>query len=187
VLGLRSVFSLPVSLKANWVLQVTQLRPSEDYLAATRRAMLVMAAGPVWLVTAGLSLGLRPWHAAVEHLMVLALAGSILVDLSLLKVEKIPFACSYLPGKSNIQYMFWAFAVGFLPIAMEIANCEQWALARALRTGAMLAIFGAAALGLWMWNRRQARRAVLYYEETEPEVITTLGLTGMVMEARPPV
>jgi hypothetical protein len=184
VLGLRSVFSLPVSLKANWVLQVTQLRPSQDYLAAARRAMLVMAAGPVWLVTAALSLGLRPWHAAVEHLIVVALAGSILVDLSLLNVEKIPFACSYLPGKSNIQYMFWGFAVGFLPIAMEIANGEMAAFASARLTAVMLSIFAAVALGLWQTNRRRARWAVLYYEEREPEVITTLGLTGMVLENR---
>jgi hypothetical protein len=184
VLGLRSVFSLPVSLKANWVLQVTQLRPSEEYLAATRRAMVVMAAGPVWLVVSALSLGLRPWHAVVEHLVLLALAGSILVDLSLLNVSKVPFACSYLPGKSNIQYMFWAFAVGFLPIAMEIANWEQWSFARGRRMAAMLGIFGALALGSWLANRHRAREATLYYEEQEPEVITTLGLTGMVMENR---
>jgi hypothetical protein len=146
--------------------------------------MVVMAAGPVWLVVSALSLGLRPWHAVVEHLVLLALAGSILVDLSLLNVSKVPFACSYLPGKSNIQYMFWAFAVGFLPIAMEIANWEQWSFARGRRMAAMLGIFGALALGSWLANRHRAREATLYYEEQEPEVITTLGLTGMVMENR---
>ena len=186
VVGLRSIFSLPVSLRANWVLQVTQLRPSQEYLAATRRAMVVMAAAPVWLVAAGLSLGFRPWHAVVEHLIVLALVGSILVDLSLLNVSKIPFACSYLPGKSNVQFMFWAFAVGFMPIAMEVANAEMAAFTRPLRMAAMLAILGALALGSWLANRHRARSAVLYYEEQESQVITTLGLTGMVMEDRPP-
>lgn len=182
VLGLRSVFSLPVSLKANWVLQVTQLRPSRDYLAAARRAMLVMSAGPVWLVAAGLSFCYRPWHAVVDHLIVLALIASILVDLSLLNVSKIPFACSYLPGKSNIQYMFWAFAVGLLPIAMEIANWEARSFASARRTAWMLSILGSLALGAWLVNRYRARSAVLYYEEMEPQVITTLGLAGMVMD-----
>jgi hypothetical protein len=186
VVGLRSVHSLPVSLKANWVLQVTQLRPSQEYLAATRRAMLVMAAGPVWLVAAALSLSYRPWSGVAEHLAVLALLASIMTDLSLINVSKIPFACSYLPGKSNVQYMFWAFAVGFMPIAMEIANWEHWAFANGRRTAAMLGIFGALAVGFWAVNRHRARSAVLYYEETEPEVITTLGLSGMVMEDRLP-
>ena len=182
IVGLRSVFSLPVSLKANWVLQVTQLRPSQDYLTATRRAMLVMAAGPVWLVVAALSLSYRPWSAVVEHLTMLALLASILTDLSLIGVSKIPFACSYLPGKSNIQYMFWAFAVGFLPIALEIAHAEMWAFAGAVRLAAMLAILGALAFGLWALNRRRARSAVLYYEEQEPATITTLGLSAMVLQ-----
>ena len=182
VLGLRSVFSLPVSLKANWVLQVTQLRPSKDYLAAARRSMVIMAAGPVWLVAAALSLCFRPWSAVVEHLIALALIGSSLVDLSLLKVSKIPFACSYLPGKSNIQYLFWVFAVGFLPVAMEIANWEARSFASARRTAAMLTILSTVALGSWLANRHRARSAVLYFEESEPEVITTLGLSGMVME-----
>lgn len=185
VAGLRSIFSLPISLKANWVLQVTQLCPSQEYLAATRRAMIVMAAGPVWLVAAGLSLCFRPWHAVVEHLVVLALIGSILVDLCLMNVSKIPFACSYLPGKSNIQYVFWAFGVGFLPIAMEIANGEMAAFGSARRVAVMLVILGGLAAGLYAVNRHRARAAVLYYEELEPEVITTLGLSGMVMEERP--
>jgi hypothetical protein len=185
VLGLRSIFSLPVSLRANWVLQATQLRPPQDYLAATRRAIVVMAAGPVWLVAAALSLCFRPWHAAVEHLIVLALTGSILVDLSLLNVSKIPFACSYLPGKTNIQYMFWAFAVVLIPIAMMVANQEMVAFANPRRMAVMLAILAGLALGSRLANRYRARSAVLYYEEQEPDVITTLGLTGMVMEDRP--
>jgi hypothetical protein len=40
----------------------------------------------------------------------------------------------------------------------------------------MVAILAAIAAGLWAVNRRQARSAVLHYEELEPEVITTLGI-----------
>jgi hypothetical protein len=187
VLGLRSIFSLPVSLRANWVLQVTQLQPAQNYLAATRRALVILSAGPVWLVAAGLSLCFRPWHAAIEHLIVLLLVGSILVDLSLLNVSKIPFACSYLPGKTNIQYMFWAFAVVLIPIAMMVANQEMAAFASPRRMAVMLTVFAALALGSRLANRYRARSAVLYYEEEEPEVITTLGLTGMIMEDRPQI
>lgn len=182
VVGVRSVFSLPVSLKANWVIQVTELRSPRHYIAATRRAMLVISAGPVWLVTAALSLAFRPWSAVMEHLVVLALVASIMTDLCLINVSKIPFACSYLPGKSNVQYVFWAFAVGFVPIAMGIANQEVAAFARPPRLIAMIAILTALALALWAFNRSRSKRAVLCYEETEPEVITTLGLSGMVRQ-----
>jgi hypothetical protein len=188
VVGLRSIFSLPVSLKANWVLQVTQLGPPEKYIAATRRAMLVMATVPVWLTAAGLALCYRPWHQAAEHLLVLALAGSIITDTCLIGVSKIPFACSYLPGKSNVQYVFWAYAAVFTPLAMSFSRYEQEVLDRPLAYIELVAALAIAAAGLWTVNRRQAKTAVLYYEEQEPEPITTLGI-GMLrpMDAKMPV
>jgi hypothetical protein len=178
VVGLRSIFSLPVSLRANWILQVTQLRASEHYIAATRRALLLMAALPVWVVVALLSLGYRPWPHVAVHLVVLALVGSILTDLSLVGVSKIPFACSYLPGKSNIQYMFWAFVVVFVPIAMEFSNYEQRAIRHPRPCAVMLAVLGTMATGVWAFNRRRSKLAALYYEELPTVVITTLGLNS---------
>ena len=176
VLGLRSIFSLPVSLKANWVLQVTQLNPSEDYIAATRRAMLAMATFPVWLTAAGLALFYRPWHQVAEHLLVLALAGSIITDVSLIGVSKIPFACSYLPGKSNVQYIFWAYTAFFVPLAVGFSSYEQSVLDRPFAYAELVSALSVAALGLWLLNRHRARSAVLYYEELELETITTLGI-----------
>ena len=176
VLGLRSIFSLPVSLKANWVLQVTQLSPSENYIAAARRAVLAMATIPVWLTAAGLALFYRPWHQLAEHLLVLALAGSIITDLSLIGVSKIPFACSYLPGKSNVQYVFWAYALVFIPLAISFASYEKSVLDRPLIFSVLVAELCVAALGLWLFNRHRAESAVLYYEDEEPEVLTTLGI-----------
>lgn len=176
VLGLRSIFSLPVSLRANWVLQITQLRPAEDYLAATRRAVMVMATIPVWLTAAALSLCYRPWTLAAEHLVVLAVAGSIVTDAVLIGAEKIPFACSYLPGKTNVQYLFWAIVVGVTPLALVFSRYELSVLRDPLRfralLGAMLVVAGA----LWWWNEARARSTVLHYEDVEAEVVTGLHI-----------
>jgi hypothetical protein len=176
VAGLRGILSLPVSLKANWVLQVTQLSPPERYIAATRRAMLLMATIPVWASAAGLSLCYRPWHQVAEHLLVLALAGSIMTDITLVGVSKISFACSYLPGKSNVQFMFWAFVIVFIPLAMMFSHYEQSVFDHPRSYTLLVAILLIAALILWLFNRHQAKSAVLYYEESEPEVITTIGI-----------
>jgi len=178
VVGLRSVFSLPISLNANWVLRVTQLYPSENYIAAARRTLITLAILPVWLCSALLSLCFRPLHLSAAHLTVLALVGFILTDLSLIGVSKIPFACSYLPGKSNIQYIFWGFLVIFFPIAKMFANYEQRALHLSFQYVSMISALAAVGIELWVFNRHHARSAVLYYEELPPEVITTLGLSS---------
>jgi len=180
VVGLRSTFALPVSLNANWVLRVTQLNPSQRYIAGARRALLLLSAGPAWGLAALLGLGFRPWSHVAEHLGMLAVVGWILAELCLLGVEKIPFACSYLPGKTNLQYLFWGFVIVFFPVAMSLANLEMRVLGDPLRYGALAGTLGALAAGLWAMNRHRARSAVLYYEELEPEVITTLGIGSWV-------
>jgi hypothetical protein len=60
VLGLRSVFALPISLKANWVLRVTQLRPTASYIAATRSTLLLLSVVPMLAISALLGLNYRP-------------------------------------------------------------------------------------------------------------------------------
>jgi hypothetical protein len=177
ILGLRGVFSLPISLKANWILRVTQLRPTKDYVAATRRSLLLFGLAPILILSAALSVHFRPWSHSAEHLAFLAIFGCVLVELSLIHFDKVPFTCSYLPGKTNIQVVFWGFAFVFLILGLLVGTWELAALAHPRDYCTLVGVSAAAAVALWLFNRIHARSAVLYYEETLPEVITRLGLT----------
>jgi hypothetical protein len=177
VVGLRNVFPLPISLTANWVLRTTQLCPPQKYIAATRRTQLLFAVLPVWLASACLSFFYRPWYQVAEHLVVLALLGFAFAEMSLIGFHKVPFTCSYLPGKSNFQLTFWAFVVVLLILSVSFAPFEQSVLGEPVHFAELIAALGAAALGLWRFNHHRAKTAVLYFEEIPEEVITTLGLT----------
>jgi hypothetical protein len=186
VVGLRNVFSLPISLTANWVLRITQLHPTQKYLAATRWSLILFAALPVWIGSALLSFSFRPLHEIAAHLAILALLGFIFVDLSLIGFYKVPFTCSYLPGKSNIQFVFWGFLILFLPLAMLGAEYERRWLNDPVRFACMIGALVAVAFGLWAFNRYRAKSAVLYFEELPEEVITTLGLTKHILITEAP-
>ena len=54
----------------------------------------------------------------------LSLFGALLVELSLYGFQKIPFTCSYLPGKGNLQYVFWISAFLALPLVSAAARLE---------------------------------------------------------------
>jgi hypothetical protein len=176
VLGLRGIFALPISLNANWMLRTTQLRPTHHYIAATRRALLVLGAAPIWTICAALSLHLRPRTQAAEHLAFLALLGGFLVELSLIRFDKVPFTCSYLPGKSNIQAVFWGFALILITLGPLIGGYELSTLNNPLHYAITMLAAATAILALWIINRLHAQSAVLYFEEQPPEVITRLGL-----------
>jgi hypothetical protein len=176
VFALRSVFSLPISLTANWVLRITQICPTEKYIAATRRLVLCFAVVPVWLISASLSLAFRPFAQVAAHLVALGLLGCVLAELSLIGFYKVPFTCSYLPGKSNVQLLFWGFVIVLIGVVIPAVEFEQRALTDPFRYICMLIFLSAAAYGLWAFNRKRAQSAVLYFEELPDEVITTLGL-----------
>ena len=179
VIGLRSVYALPISLTANWVLRTTQLRSSEKYIAATRRSLLLFAAAPVWLISALLALTYRPLSQAAAHLVILALLGLILADLNLIGFYKVPFTCSYLPGKSNIQFSFWVFLLVFVPLALFGAIRELRALTHPFQYACIVVTLAIIAAGLWAFNQNRSRTAVLYFEELPEEVFTTLRLMSI--------
>lgn len=176
VFGLRSIFSLPISLHANWMLRTTQLSPAEKYVAATRSTLLLLAVAPVWLMSAMLSLSFRPAEYVVVHLLLLALLGWIFVELALINFYKVPFTCSYLPGKVHVQVLFWCFLLLVFVFSLVAAEIEMPSLASPMRILLLLLCATAAASSLLVFNQRRAKSAILYFEELAPELITSLGL-----------
>jgi hypothetical protein len=178
VVGLRSAFSLPVSLNANWVMRITELWPSQNYTSATRRSILLLAVVPVCVSSALCLLRYEPPLQAAAHLLVLALLGSILADLNLLSFHKIPFSCSYLPGKSNIQFAFWAYLLVFVPVTIQGAQYEDRALHHPILYLCLISGLAITSWGLWALNSHLSKSATLHFEEFLPDEITTLGLSG---------
>ena len=122
-LGVRTMFSLPLDLRANWLFRVTPDQERSVCLAAARRALLTLAVLPVVAAFGALLLWFWPWRPAIEHLLLLGLLGSVLTDLSLRGFRKIPFTCSYLPGKSKVHLVFW---FGVIPLVMAVHKAAAW-------------------------------------------------------------
>ena len=140
--------------------------------------MLLFAVLPVWLISAAFALLYRPITQVAAHLVLLALLGFILADLNLLGFYKVPFTCSYLPGKSNIQFSFWIFILAFVPLTLLGAIRELDALSRPVLYSCIVLTLTAIAAGLQTFNRNRSRSAVLYFEELPEDVLTTLKLTS---------
>jgi hypothetical protein len=177
VVGLRKVFSLPIWLGANWVFRITQIDSSRAYMAATRRALLILGVLPVWCIAGLVSLRFRPLSLVTVHLAVLALFGVIACDISLIGFQKLPFTCSYLPGKANVQFMFWGLVIVILPLAALAAMLELQSLHNLRQCVVMMIVLAAVSTGLWAFHRYRAKSADLHFEEVPPEEVTTLGLT----------
>jgi hypothetical protein len=107
VIGTRVIFAMPLDLGANWTFRIAPLPGLPECMAANRRTLLLLAVAPIWTGWAVIFLWLWPWWPAVGHVVVFALLGVLTAEISLGGFHKIPFTCSYLPGKSNLHLTFW--------------------------------------------------------------------------------
>jgi CubicO group peptidase (beta-lactamase class C family) len=189
VVGARVVFAFPLELRANWIFRIVGVQGGREILAASRRALLLLSVAPVWLISAVVCLRLWPWYQAAGHLLGLGLLGTALVDLALRGFRKIPFTCSYLPGKSQVHMIFLG-ALGLGWLVAQSATFEQQALQEPRTIVAMLALLGVVATGV-RWSMAFLARLDdrdLQFEEVPTPAVFELGLQrdGVITVGPPP-
>jgi len=177
VVGTRVVFAMPLDLRANWIFRIAGVHGGPESLAASRRSLLLLSVIPVWLPSAILCLWLWPWRQAAGHLVVLGLVGMILADICLCGFRKIPFTCSYLPGKSRVHMVFLG-ALGLMYLVLLGVRFGRQALREPCSTATMLALFGLAAVCV-RWGTSALARSEeegLQFEEAPAPAVMELGL-----------
>jgi len=178
IVGARAVYALPASQPASWVFRLTAVHPPVSYFAAIRKSMFVLVAGPVWIACAILYLSIWPSRPALEHLALLAALGVFIVQRALYRFRKIPFACSYLPGRANLHVRVYAFGVLFLFLADSGSRLEVWAMERPADFVILLAVI----LALAVWARRRTAEFAnapgnrIQFEDLPPADIFALDL-----------
>ena len=176
-LALRVVASIPISLPANWIIRITQVRSAKDYHRAIRWSWLTLGVAPVLVSIAAFLLAASPWRPALGHFCVMFWLGILLVEICLYTLRKIPFTCSYLPGKAGIHIAFWVCVIFFLRLLHDAAELEGRLLHRLLGGIMMVVIVALAAIGMrHLGASRAALTEELLFEEAYPAEVTSLGL-----------
>jgi hypothetical protein len=178
ILAIRVVASIPISLRANWILRVTQVRPARHYQRAVRFSWLALGVAPVLFLLAGAFLAAYPWRQVLGHLVTMLLLGLLLIELCLYTFQKIPFACSYLPGKANIHFAFWAFLLFFIRWLKDGATFEGRMLNDLLSGVLMILFLAIAAAGVrWLTEVGGSSAGELLFEEENAAEIIALKLS----------
>jgi hypothetical protein len=175
VMAVRLVISMPLMLRANWIFRMTEIRGVNTYLSAIRRAFFVLAAIPAWLLMAILFILRWPTWRIAGHLLLLALVGTIVVELSLYGFHKLPFTCSYLPGQSKVLVVFWGCLLVWVPLVA--ARFEMRILNKPLDFIGTAILLALVAVGV-RWRTTAAAKSAekLTFEEEYPPELFSLNL-----------
>jgi hypothetical protein len=177
--GMRVIFAIPTELKANWVFQLSEADGRKECLSGVRKAMFVFGVLPLFVALAPLYALLWGWPAALFHTFFDIALSLLLIELLLVKFHRIPFTCSYLPGKSNITAFWFIYWWGFATYAYSMASLEAWALQRPLRMAGFY-LLGCAVVAATYFYRNQhlAEGFTLVFEDQPEPVIRTLNLSA---------
>lgn len=170
--GFRAVFQFPAELGANWIFRLTEAKWTELARSATRKAALAVSL--IALLAIALPLELEAWHwpIVLEHCAVQIVAAALLVEAMFWNFDKVPFTCSYFPGRASLALLVVLYVYGVTGYSFHMADLEI-AMEKNGLIAASFFVIAVAALTL-AWRRRPQAESVRF-DGSEPEV-QTLGL-----------
>jgi hypothetical protein len=179
LVGLRLAAAFPASLEANWIFRLTERPGSPDYASGVRAAAMRIA---VWPVLAALSVPYAllwgPWKALAYLVLALAVAR-VTLEWLFFAFPKVPFTCSYLPGKANLRLTWPVPAAILLVYCAVLPPLAERLLTRPVSfTAALLALVAARVALARVGRHAQARRGRLLFDEQGYPPFTRLELEG---------
>jgi predicted permease len=175
--GMRQLFALPVELRANWLFQLTERDDRLAWMRGVERFVYLVGLVPVLAVggvLAGIKGGLL---VGLAWTTVAGLFAACAFEILFKGWRKLPFTCSYLPGKRpmivNVA-IFLFLSPGLLPFA--------WIIYHSATNPASLLVVLALEYGLWTLLRRARLRTwgvlPLRYEEAQESDVDVFALNS---------
>jgi hypothetical protein len=178
ITGLRAAFNFPAELRANWIFQMAENEDCAVHIRGVRKWVIVMALAPLTMALAPFEIWMRGWRLATIHLTFALVLALVLLHLLLVWFRKIPFTCSYFPGKTSMAVVTLIYIAGFGVYVFWMGRLET----RLIDAPASLAIYYALSiLALAGLERLEQRELsiddVLIYEDQPDPVVRSLELS----------
>ena len=172
LVGIRAIVAVPSEPKARWVFRACEPADRPAAVSGTRDTMMQL----VVLPTTALALlqGLLFWDlsATVSHAAFCLVMGRLLAELLVPRTGKLPFACTYYPGKSRIFTLWPLYLVAFFTYSVALAEIDRVLTTRPAKLAWVCAGATLVAHGIVIYRRRVlGALTALRFEEEDPDAI----------------
>ena len=124
LIGMRSVVNIPKSLEANWIFRITEEHSLNHYVSGLRKGILLYVLCPLFTLVFVFFSFLYGWEIGFLHSLYGVVWGGLFIEVLFLRFHKIPFACSYLPGKAKVHFFWMVYFVAFVLYVSLISKVE---------------------------------------------------------------
>jgi hypothetical protein len=156
LIGIRLIYTVPAEISANWIFQISDGAKFPESLCALRRAMLIQVLLPVQMVFFLMSCIFQGWSIAFPTLVFGLLLSLLWLEGLFLRWNRVPFACTYQPGKAKIQILwplYWGLFYFYSSVMASLESCLLQ------NSAAFLTVCGLMLMGTW-GIRKYARSRV---------------------------
>jgi hypothetical protein len=175
VAAVRTALLLPLDVRANWVFRLTENPATKpELIASVERSLIWLAIVPYVVLTfvvQGVVLGTT---TAVRAALPTALLGLVLVEWVLRHWRRIPFTCTYIPGKRPLAHSMLLTLAAFVVFINIGGGLIHVSLDRPLQ---YLILCGALLLAFVRLRRTRLSSSdgvALEFEDTLPDVVTVI-------------
>ncbi|MFC2167441.1 hypothetical protein ACFLRW_00510 [Acidobacteriota bacterium] len=176
LLGIRSVVNIPLSLDANWIFRLTEESSLNHYLSGLKKGILFYVLFPLFTLVFLLFTLLYGWDIGFLHSFYGVMWGGLFIELLFLKFHKIPFTCSYLPGKAKVHIFWLVYFVVFVIYVSLISKLELVLLYNPFLLLLFIGFSCICFLGLRYYQNNYLFKNlhITYEEKLEPAMVTLL-------------
>ena len=174
VAGVRLLVDRPAALDANWVFRLTESPRLSKYTDGLKKAVLLRIVLPVFIAVLVLHVLIWDLPKASAHAAFGFVVTALGVEAAFYRYRKVPFACSWVPGRLKVHYLFLPFALGSLFGMAILAVIEKSILADISRGAIFLAAAAIAAILLRAGNRRFYRTTTLLFDDAPDAALIEL-------------
>jgi hypothetical protein len=177
LVGLRFIFTVPADLQANWVFKIIDKHFLKRSFVGIHKFMLTAIIIPLLVIFAPCYLMIWPPAVVLGHIVYALILSLILIELLLFGFMKLPFTCSYLPGKAKIILLGPIYVLTCYLYSYGMTAVEQWVLKDVSNYLVFILI---SAIVLFLLYRRSAlflrQNSAILFEESPPEERTILSI-----------
>jgi hypothetical protein len=175
LIGIRVALAIPVEPRANWAIRIAEPVNRMAAIAGVRWALIVAGVVPSAIVAAVSAATLWGPGVALLHTYICTVMGILLVDILLIRPHKLPFTCTYFPGKAKAGTLWPLYITAFLTYAFTTARWELAILEHRFGPRAIVGftmLVGTAIVMLWVHRRYYLRGLQAFrFEEEDPDTL----------------
>jgi hypothetical protein len=176
LVGIRVIANIPITVEANWIFKLTERVGKKNYFLGFKKGIFIFVLCPLFILLFLFYSFLWEWQLALYHCLYGLVISFLLMEILFFNYRKIPFACSYLPGKAKLHLLWIIYLISFLTYAFLMSFIEYKILNSPLNLFIfygivfLIIVFLKVSQNYFIYKKLE----ILYEEKPEPAMVTLI-------------